>query len=137
MRVLGEGRPEKLLQEDAKPATDASVGVLDIFGFEFTPLAQLDPPHLVNSFEQFCINLCNERLQQHFVSCVMTAEQKVYKEELGNKNSGGGSSSSASGTGNDEVKGGGKSARAKKRAAAAAKSKAAALAAGGKGGEPK
>lgn len=59
------------------------MGVLDIFGFEFVEDDKLDPEHgVVNSFEQLCINLCNEQLQKQFVSVVIDAEMQVYKKEL-------------------------------------------------------
>jgi len=48
------------------------IGILDIYGFE--RLQQ-------NSFEQLCINLANERLQQYFVVNVLEAEQGVYNRE--------------------------------------------------------
>lgn len=33
------------------------------------------------SFEQFCINYCNEKLQQLFIELVLRQEQTVYQDE--------------------------------------------------------
>lgn len=52
---------------------DASViGLLDIYGFEVLQ-------H--NSFEQFCINYCNEKLQQLFIELTLRSEQEEYETE--------------------------------------------------------
>ncbi|XP_042298586.1 unconventional myosin-Ic isoform X2 [Sceloporus undulatus] len=48
------------------------LGLLDIYGFEVFQ-------H--NSFEQFCINYCNEKLQQLFIELTLKSEQDEYEAE--------------------------------------------------------
>uniref|UniRef100_A0A671PVW4 Myosin IHa n=1 Tax=Sinocyclocheilus anshuiensis TaxID=1608454 RepID=A0A671PVW4_9TELE len=61
---------ESLENKDSERKT--VIGLLDIYGFEV---------FFVNSFEQFCINYCNEKLQQLFIQLTLKSEQEEYEAE--------------------------------------------------------
>ncbi|XP_067646670.1 unconventional myosin IC isoform X2 [Eurosta solidaginis] len=61
-----------LQAKDLSGAINNVMGILDIYGFEIFKK---------NSFEQFCINFCNEKLQQLFIELTLKSEQDEYRRE--------------------------------------------------------
>lgn len=61
-----------LQAKDLRGARNNVMGILDIYGFEIFKK---------NNFEQFCINFCNEKLQQLFIELTLKSEQDEYRRE--------------------------------------------------------
>uniref|UniRef100_A0A8C7MCH5 Myosin Ic, paralog a n=1 Tax=Oncorhynchus kisutch TaxID=8019 RepID=A0A8C7MCH5_ONCKI len=57
---------------NSSKGSSSVIGLLDIYGFEVFQ-------H--NSFEQFCINYCNEKLHQLFIELTLKSEQEEYEAE--------------------------------------------------------
>jgi myosin-1 len=67
------GNINKKISIETDKTKSPVIGVLDIYGFEVFQSQ--------NGFEQFCINYCNEKLQQLFISLTLKAEQEEYAKE--------------------------------------------------------
>ncbi|KAH3835621.1 hypothetical protein DPMN_108977, partial [Dreissena polymorpha] len=70
--IVGQVNRNLWPSRDARLSRGASIGLLDMSGFENFP---------TNGFDQFLINVTNEKLQQYFMDNIFPREQTDYERE--------------------------------------------------------
>uniref|UniRef100_A0A914XNE1 Uncharacterized protein n=1 Tax=Plectus sambesii TaxID=2011161 RepID=A0A914XNE1_9BILA len=71
-QLLSTGQNQSIIFRFAVPDKDASISLVDFYGFE---------KYNNNGYEQLCINLANERLHAYFYQTVFKSEQAEYLRE--------------------------------------------------------
>jgi myosin heavy subunit len=72
IRKINQTLEKNAGSDSSRAAKGSIIGLLDIFGFE---------SFVTNSYEQLCINYCNEKLNNHFNEHVFKYELAIYAAE--------------------------------------------------------